>query len=53
MLHKGGWATLKWKVKNTGTEANDANDLWGEITDYLSLRKKLENTKYTEEHYVE
>jgi hypothetical protein len=44
---------IKWKVKNLGTEAANAGDLRGEITDDKGFRIKYENTKYTGAHYVE
>jgi hypothetical protein len=44
---------LKWKVKNTGGEAQLAKDLRGEITDDSGYRRKTETTKYTGAHYVE
>lgn len=44
---------IKWKVRNFGTEAKDANDLRGEISDDQGLAEKKENTKYMGEHYVE
>ncbi len=45
--------SLKWKVKNTGQEAIESNDLRGEITDDLGWYTKKENTKYAGAHYVE
>ena len=45
--------SLKWKVKNTGREAIESNDLRGEITDDLGWYTKKENTKYAGAHYVE
>jgi Adenylyl/Guanylyl and SMODS C-terminal sensor domain len=45
--------SLKWKVKNTGTEAGDAKDLRGQIIDDTGYRKRQENTKYMGAHYVE
>jgi len=44
---------IKWKVRNFGSEAKDANDLRGEISDDLGLAEKKEHTKYMGEHYVE
>lgn len=40
-----------WKVKNTGREAEAADDLRGEITE--GENKKTEHTKYRGDHYVE
>lgn len=45
--------TVKWKVKNTGTEASSLKALRGEITDDAGSGKKKENTLYTGTHYVE
>ena len=44
---------IKWKVRNFGAEAKDADDLRGEISDDQGLAEKKENTKYMGEHYVE
>ena len=44
---------IKWKVRNFGTEAKDANDLRGEISDDQGLTEKKENTRYVGEHYVQ
>lgn len=44
---------VKWKVRNFGKEAMDANDLRGEIMDDDGSKTKIENTKYSGEHYVE
>lgn len=44
---------IKWKVRNFGSEANDAGDLRGEISDDLGSAEKREHTKYMGEHYVE
>ena len=45
--------SVKWKVRNFGDEAEERNDLRGEITDDLGWEKKKENTKYRGEHFVE
>lgn len=45
--------SIKWKVKNYGDEASQAEDLRGEITDDRGNGTKIENTKYTGRHYVE
>lgn len=44
---------IKWKVRNFGSEAKDAGDLRGEISDDQGSSEKKENTKYMGEHYVE
>lgn len=44
---------IKWKVRNFGSEAKDANDLRGEISDDFGSAEKKENTRYMGEHYVE
>ena len=44
---------MKWKVRNFGTEAKDADDLRGEISDDFGSAEKKENTRYMGEHYVE
>jgi hypothetical protein len=45
--------SIKWKVKNYGDEAIEAEDLRGEITSDRGRGTKIENTKYTGRHYVE
>jgi hypothetical protein len=45
--------SILWKVRNFGDEALAANDLRGEITEDLGSERKIENTKYSGEHYVE
>ena len=44
---------IKWKVRNFGSEAKDAGDLRGEISNDQGSLEKKENTKYVGEHYVE
>lgn len=44
---------LYWKVRNTGPEAAQRNQLRGEITPDEGLRSRRESTAYTGEHYVE
>jgi hypothetical protein len=44
---------IKWKVRNFGEEAQNANDLRGEISNDGGRGAKTENTKYRGEHYVE
>lgn len=44
---------IKWKVRNFGDEARDADDLRGEISSDKRLKEKIENTKYIGQHYVE
>lgn len=45
--------SIMWKVRNFGEEANNAEDLRGEITYDKGFSTKEENTKYYGEHYVE
>ncbi len=45
--------SVMWKVRNFGDEANNMNDLRGEITYDEGFEKKKEDTKYYGEHYVE
>lgn len=45
--------SIKWKVKNTGSEASSLSALRGEITDDAGFERKKENTLYTGTHYVE
>ena len=45
--------TIKWKVRNFGAEARDADDLRGAISNDRGDEEKIENTKYWGEHYVE
>jgi hypothetical protein len=42
-----------WKVRNSGKEAEEANDLRGEISKDQGFRQKTESTCYTGQHYVE
>lgn len=44
---------IKWKVRNFGDEANEAEDLRGEISEDFGSAEKEERTKYLGEHYVE
>lgn len=44
---------LYWKVKNRGEEAQQLDELRGEITPDLGRDKKIENTRYIGSHYVE
>lgn len=45
--------SIMWKVKNFGDEAENANDLRGEITYDKGFSTKKEDTKYYGKHYVE
>jgi hypothetical protein len=45
--------TMKWKVRNYGEEAKQANDLRGQIYNDDGRESRTENTKYYGEHYVE
>lgn len=45
--------SVKWKIKNTGDEAQRIDDLRGEILDDLGNQTRKENTKYEGSHYVE
>ncbi len=45
--------SVKWKIKNTGDEAQRIGDLRGEILDDLGYQSRKENTKYEGSHYVE
>lgn len=45
--------SIKWKIKNTGNEAQNNGDLRGEIIDDLGYQNRKENTKYEGSHYVE
>lgn len=44
---------VMWKVRNFGDEAKGSDDLRGEISHDLGYERKVENTKYYGEHYVE
>lgn len=44
---------IKWKVRNFGEEAREADDLRGEITNDRGKEEKVEHTRYWGEHYVE
>jgi len=44
---------VKWKVKNYGKEAEEYNDLRGEIWNDRGKKEKIEDTKYYGNHYVE
>jgi len=48
-----GTYSVKWKVRNFGSEAAEAGDLRGEITRDSGYEKKIENTKYFGKHFVE
>lgn len=45
--------SVKWKIKNTGADAQRTGDLRGEILDDLGYQTRKENTKYEGSHYVE
>ena len=45
--------TIMWKVRNFGEEAKMKGDLRGEISADRGYENKIENTRYTGEHYVE
>ena len=45
--------SVKWKIKNSGDEAQRTGDLRGEIIDDLGYQTRKENTKYEGSHYVE
>ncbi len=47
------YCQIMWKVKNTGSEADYAGDMRGEITKDKGKWQKDENTKYMGSHYVE
>ncbi len=44
---------IKWKVKNTGAEAQRVGQLRGEIYDDDGHQRRKESTKYLGNHYVE
>lgn len=45
--------SVKWKIKNTGSEAEEKDALRGEIIDDLGGHTRHESTLYEGEHYVE
>lgn len=44
---------VKWKIKNSGKEAESVGVLRGEIVDDLGNERRKESTSYTGSHYVE
>lgn len=44
---------IKWKVKNTGSEARRSNNLRGQILEGYGRTSRTESTKYLGHHYVE
>ncbi len=44
---------VKWKVRNYGEEAKSRGDLRGQIWSDTGSRKRIENTKYYGDHFVE
>lgn len=48
-----GQYSVKWKVKNKGTEAKKTGDLRGQIYDDNGSQTRRENSRYEGAHYVE